>query len=214
MPLVTGERCECLCGATIAHQGVDGGFWLKCRRCRRVIPLGRRLPSFRAHKVKPLEEAIRLCAEARSYGLRVVMTCGCFDLLHGGHVHYLEQARHLGELLVVALNSDESMRRIKTRREPVHGQAARASLLAALEAVDMVVVFDADAPIETIRAIRPHVWVKGGDYTIDSINQEERRACEEGGGVAHVIPTAEGTSTTQIIERIQAGRAENSATAC
>ena len=152
-------------------------------------------------KVKSLRGVVRAVRAAQFAGRRVVFTNGCFDLLHRGHIRYLEQARALGDLLVVAINSDASVRRLKGTERPVRDEAARCYVLAALAMVDAVVVFDQDTPLELIRALRPDVLVKGGDYTEATIvGANELR---EWGGQVVVVPLTPGHSTTSTIERLR-----------
>ncbi len=129
----------------------------------------------------------------------VVFTNGRFDLLHPGHVEYLAQARALGDVLVVGLNSDASVRRLKGAGRPLLAEADRAAALAALGSVDAVTVFDQDTPVELIRALLPDVLVKGGDYDLDDI--VGRKTVEEAGGEVRALPYVEGYSTTGILER-------------
>jgi D-beta-D-heptose 7-phosphate kinase/D-beta-D-heptose 1-phosphate adenosyltransferase len=132
---------------------------------------------------------------------RVVFTNGVFDLLHRGHVDLLTAARGLGDALVVGLNSDSSVRRLKGPGRPVRTESERAYVLAALEAVDAVTVFEQDTPLELILALRPDVLVKGGDYTPDTI--VGRSDVEGWGGRVVVVPLTPGQSTTSIIERLR-----------
>ena len=132
---------------------------------------------------------------------RVVFTNGVFDLLHSGHVDLLCAARRLGDALIVGLNSDESVRRIKGPDRPVRNTAERAHVLAALECVDAVTVFEEDTPQELIRELRPDVLVKGGDYTVDTMVGASD--VTGWGGEAVVIPLTAGQSTTRIIERLR-----------
>ena len=135
---------------------------------------------------------------------RVAFTNGVFDLLHPGHVDVLRAARAEGDLLVVGLNSDASVRRIKGAGRPVRTESERAYVLAALECVDAVTVFDEDTPLELVRLLRPDVIVKGGDYTESSIvGAAETRAR---GGAVVVVPLTPGQSTTSIIEKLRAQR--------
>src|SRR5574342_25459 len=122
-----------------------------------------------ARKVKSLAAAVRAVRRAQAAGRRVVFTNGCFDLLHRGHIRYLEQARSLGELLVVAVNSDASVRQLKGKSRPVVPQAERAEVLAALAAVDLVLIFDELDPARVMRAVRPDVLVKGGEGRVGQI---------------------------------------------
>jgi D-beta-D-heptose 7-phosphate kinase / D-beta-D-heptose 1-phosphate adenosyltransferase len=136
-------------------------------------------------------------------GERIVFTNGCFDVLHVGHVMYLEAARRQGSRLVVGVNSDASVRRLKGEGRPVNNDANRARVLAALASVDAVVVFPEDTPIEVIRAVQPDVLVKGADYSeAEVVGAAEVRAK---GGTVTLVPLVEGASTTAILERI-AGR--------
>ena len=132
----------------------------------------------------------------------VVFTNGCFDILHPGHVDYLQRARDLGERLVVGLNSDASVRRLKGPTRPVNDEASRAMVLAALACVDHVVVFEEDTPYELIRLVAPDVLVKGGDWSVDRI--VGRDLVEARGGRVLSIPLLPGHSTTAIIDRILA----------
>ena len=131
---------------------------------------------------------------------RVVFTNGVFDLLHPGHIDVLFAARALGDLLVVGLNTDASVKRLKGPDRPVRSETERAYVLAALEAVDAVVLFDEDTPLEVVLELRPDVIVKGGDYTVETI--VGAREIREWGGEAVVIPLTPGQSTTSIIEKL------------
>lgn len=132
---------------------------------------------------------------------RVVFTNGVFDILHAGHVTYLEEARALGDVLVVGLNSDESVRRLKGPSRPINTQEDRARVLSALRCVDHVIVFEDDTPLAVITALIPDVLVKGGDYTRDTVVGAE--VVEQHGGSVVIIPLLEGRSTTSIIARSQ-----------
>jgi D-beta-D-heptose 7-phosphate kinase/D-beta-D-heptose 1-phosphate adenosyltransferase len=137
----------------------------------------------------------------RTGGARVIFTNGCFDLLHPGHVTYLESARGLGDVLVVGLNSDASVRRLKGPTRPILSELERATVLAALRSVDFVVIFGEDTPAELIRAIVPDVLVKGGDWSEDQIVGAD--VVHRAGGRVLSLPFVEGKSTTGIVERIQ-----------
>ena len=131
---------------------------------------------------------------------RVVFTNGVFDLLHPGHIDVLVAARGLGDALIVGLNTDASVRRLKGPDRPVRSEAERAYVLAALEAVDAVVLFDEDTPLDLVIALEPDVIAKGGDYTVDTI--VGAREVKARGGDAVVIPLTPGQSTTSIIEKL------------
>lgn len=153
---------------------------------------------------KPMtpEDVRRLRDDLHARGRKLVFTNGCFDLLHAGHVRYLNQARALGDALVVALNSDASVRALKGPSRPVNSQNDRAEVLAALRAVDAVVVFGTPRVTRLIEQIHPHVYAKGGDYTVESLNAEERAALEATGAEIHILPLVPGRSTTATIERM------------
>jgi D-beta-D-heptose 7-phosphate kinase/D-beta-D-heptose 1-phosphate adenosyltransferase len=154
-------------------------------------------------KVLTREELVRRVAVWKANGERVVFTNGCFDLLHVGHITVLEQSRRQGDRLIVAINSDVSVACLKGPNRPVVGQSERARVLAALAAVDAVVVFDEPTPLELIVASRPDVIVKGGDYNEDTVvGAKEVRSW---GGKVTIVPTVEGHSTTRLIERTGAG---------
>ena len=140
--------------------------------------------------------------EAKAHGEKIVMTNGCFDILHEGHVTYLEAARKEGDCLIVGLNSDASVKRLgKGDDRPINNELSRARVLAALGCVDHVVLFEEDTPLNLITAIMPHVLVKGGDWTIDKIVGAPE--VQAGGGIVKSIPVVENYSTTALIEKIQ-----------
>ncbi|MCB0324667.1 MAG: D-glycero-beta-D-manno-heptose 1-phosphate adenylyltransferase [Bdellovibrionales bacterium] len=143
-------------------------------------------------------KAIELHRQAQE---RVVFTNGCFDILHVGHVRYLTDAKALGDVLVVGLNSDASVRRLKGPTRPIVPEAERAELLLALKAVDYVLVFDEDTPLELIKQVRPKLLVKGGDWSVDRIVGSDFVASI--GGETRSLPFVEGRSTTDIIQRIR-----------
>jgi D-beta-D-heptose 7-phosphate kinase/D-beta-D-heptose 1-phosphate adenosyltransferase len=149
----------------------------------------------------PLPELVRERRSWRERGLTAVMTNGCFDLLHPGHVSLLEAARAEGDLLVVALNSDASVRALKGEGRPVVPEAERAELLLALEAVDRVVVYGEDTPLEVVRALAPDVLVKGADWELTAI--VGRSEVEASGGRVVRVPLVAGRSTSSIVETIR-----------
>ncbi len=151
-------------------------------------------------KLAPLKSRLNAL---RSEGKRIVFTNGCFDLLHPGHIRYLQRARALGDVLVVALNSDRSVRQIKGADRPVLTAEERCEVMAALECVDFVTVFDHDTPLEVIQELQPDVLAKGGDWPLDQI--VGREAVERAGGKVVAVEFEKGYSTTGIISRIRAG---------
>ncbi len=152
-------------------------------------------------KIVSLEELRSLRAEWRVQGQTVVLTNGCFDLLHVGHVRFLEAARRLGDVLVVGLNSDSSARRLKGPQHPLLPQADRAAVLAALRSVDYVVVFEETTAEALVRALQPEVYVKGGDYAQGKDLPEADDVAQYGGRVV-ILPLVPGRSTTGLIETI------------
>lgn len=160
--------------------------------------------------ISTLEDARALRDRLAAEGKRLVFTNGVFDLLHTGHVRYLAQARALGEALVVALNSDASVRALKGPTRPLNTAADRAEVLRALRSVDAVVVFKGERCTEAIAAIQPHVYAKGGDYTPESLNREEKAALDAAGAEIRILSLVEGKSTTASLQKL---RAEGSACA-
>lgn len=155
-------------------------------------------------KILSLEELGARARALRDGGGRLVLTNGCFDLLHVGHVRYLQQARELGDLLAVALNGDESVRSLKGPGRPINCAADRAEVLAALACVDFVTIFPAIRATEVIVATRPAIYVKGGDYTAESLDAEERAVLEEVGAKIEILPLVPGKSTSSIVQRMSA----------
>lgn len=156
------------------------------------------------NRVVDRQGAAALAADVRRAGGTVVFTNGVFDLLHPGHLRYLQQARALGSALLVGLNSDASVRRTKGADRPINPEAERAELLAALACVDAVVVFAEDTPADLIRAIEPDVLVKGADWAADQIIG--RDTVEARGGRVVRLPIAAGYSTTALVERVRSAR--------
>ena len=148
------------------------------------------------------ENIEQICNELRSRNKRIVFTNGCFDILHRGHVTYLAAARALGDVLVLGLNSDASVRRLKGPSRPINSTEDRAAVMDALRAIDYVTVFDEDTPLELIRLVRPDVLVKGGDYRIADIVGAD--FVQARGGSVRTIPFVEGKSTTGLIRAINA----------
>jgi len=138
--------------------------------------------------------------DIKDKGQKIVFTNGCFDILHYGHVSYLAEAKDLGDKLIIGLNSDASVRRLKGETRPVNGQNERAVLLASLSFVDAVVIFEEDTPENLIKSIRPDILVKGGDYTIETI--VGANFVQSYGGFVRIIPLVENFSTTKIIKRL------------
>lgn len=152
----------------------------------------------------PGDQIERYAAALRAAGRRIVFTNGCFDILHAGHVRYLAAARALGDCLVLGLNSDASVRRLKGETRPVNDENDRAEVVGGLKSVDAVVIFDEDTAENLIAKVRPAVYAKGGDYTPETL--PEARVVESYGGEVAFIPLVAGKSTTNIIRK--AGKSE------
>lgn len=167
-----------------------------------TVQLSRYLESF-ADMALSAEELERQVEMHRAQGQRIVLTNGCFDVLHSGHTRYLNQAKQLGDILVVALNSDESVRRLKGPGRPINAVADRAAVIAALSCVDYVTVFDTPTATPLIRQLRPEVYAKGGDYTPEML--EETPAVEDYGGRVAILDYVAERSTTAVVKRIRAG---------
>lgn len=155
-------------------------------------------------KLRTLDDAVAAREALRAAGRRVVLTNGVFDLLHTGHLHALQEARRLGDALIVALNADASVRALKGPLRPVQAETERAFALAALACVDLVVIFRQPRLTAEIRALRPDVYAKSGDYTLEKLDREERTALEGVGATIVFLPFLPGFSTTRLIERIRA----------
>jgi D-beta-D-heptose 7-phosphate kinase/D-beta-D-heptose 1-phosphate adenosyltransferase len=151
-------------------------------------------------KIKNLDVLTAIITAEKARGKKVVFTNGCFDLLHAGHVKYLQKARGLGDLLVMGLNSDASVRRLKGAKRPLIGEDERAHILAALDCIDYVVLFNEDTPLQLITALKPHILAKGGDYTAEGVVGKD--VVEAYGGRVELVTFVDGKSTTNIIERI------------
>jgi D-glycero-beta-D-manno-heptose 1-phosphate adenylyltransferase len=149
-----------------------------------------------------LEELSERSKQLRAAGKRLVATNGCFDLIHVGHVRYLQAARALGDLLAVGLNGDRSVRELKGKGRPVVAERDRAEILAALQCVDLVTIFPELRATQFIAASRPAIYVKGGDYSSETLNEEERALLEKIGAEIRIIPFEPGYSTSRLLEQI------------
>jgi D-glycero-beta-D-manno-heptose 1-phosphate adenylyltransferase len=138
----------------------------------------------------------------RAEGKKLVVTNGCFDILHLGHVTYLENARNSGDALLIGVNSDAAVRGLKGAGRPVNSETDRASVLASLQSVDGVCIFTDTTATKFLATAQPDMYVKGGDYTLESLNQNERRAVESAGGKIILVPFVPGKSTTGLLEKI------------
>jgi rfaE bifunctional protein nucleotidyltransferase chain/domain len=155
-------------------------------------------------KLRSLEHTVTQRQKLRAAGRRVVLTNGVFDLLHTGHLYYLQQARQLGDALIVALNGDTSVRALKGPARPVQSEQERAYALAALACIDGIVIFNEPRLTSEIRAIRPDIYCKAGDYTLEKLDAGERDALQEVGAQIKFLPFLPGFSTTTLIAKIRA----------
>ena len=152
-------------------------------------------------KIMDREKLAEMLEKDKKAGRKIVFTNGCFDILHRGHIEYLSSAADLGDVFIIGLNSDDSVRKIKGENRPAVDEDSRALILAAFEFVDYLVLFSEDTPSEVMLSLRPDVWVKGGDYKNIEDLPEYRIAIENGGEVI-VLPFVEGYSTTDIYNKI------------
>lgn len=151
-------------------------------------------------KVVDLNELLQAVSALKEQKKTIVTTNGCFDILHAGHVRYLKAAKALGDVLVLCLNSDSSVKRLKGKSRPLNTEEDRAEVIAGLESVDYVVIFSEDTPCDMLGKIKPHIHAKGGDY--DENNLPEAAVIKANGGEVRFIPLVEGRSTTNIINKI------------
>ena len=146
------------------------------------------------------KEAKKKIEELKINGKKVVFTNGCFDILHVGHMRYLEEAKEFGDYLIVGVNSDESVKRLKGPTRPINNQEDRAELLTGLKSVDYTVIFTEDTPVELIGELKPSIHVKGGDYKKDDL--PETKVVESYGGTVEIVSLVEGKSTTNVVKKI------------
>ena len=153
-------------------------------------------------KVISAEDAAAIAKDLRANNRKLVFTNGCFDLLHVGHVRYLASARSLGDALLVAVNGDDSVRALKGDGRPINPAADRAEVVAALESVDHVVIFPEVRATALLEKVRPAIYVKGGDYTAESLHGEERNMLEKIGAEIRILPFEAGYSTSTLLEKV------------
>ena len=151
-------------------------------------------------KIKTKEDLQRIIKDLKAKGKKIVFTNGCFDLLHLGHVRYLEKAKSLGDILVVGINSDRSVQSLKGPERPILPEEERAEILSSLGCVDYVTIFNELTPLELISSLEPHILVKGGDWTKETTVGKE--VVEKSGGEVVILPFVEGSSTSNLIETI------------
>lgn len=155
------------------------------------------------NRVLERKEAQELIDKLKKEGKKIVFTNGCFDILHVGHMRYLEEAKSFGDYLFVGVNSDESVRRLKGPTRPINNEQDRAELLAGLKSVDYTVIFTEDTPVELIEELKPSIHIKGGDYKKEDL--PETKVVESYGGEVYIVSLVEGKSTTNVVKKIQKG---------
>jgi D-glycero-beta-D-manno-heptose 1-phosphate adenylyltransferase len=155
------------------------------------------------NKIVSLDELPERVKALQKAGKRIVLTNGCFDLLHVGHIRYLKAARALGDALVVGVNGDQSVRELKGRGRPLNNEKDRAELVASLESVDLVAIFPELRASRFIDLVKPNVYVKGGDYDSETLNPQERRILEQIGSKIEIVAFQKGYSTSSLIEKLQ-----------
>ena len=151
--------------------------------------------------VPSLKDIKRISSDYKSKGLKIVFTNGCFDLLHKGHLDLLNKSSKYGDILIVGLNSDSSVKKLKGPSRPVNSTQSRSKLLAGFECIDLIVVFNEDTPLNLIQSLKPNILVKGGDYTFETIVGAEE--VKNYGGQVEIIPFLPGYSTSKIVTKIQ-----------
>ena len=155
------------------------------------------------NKLVTIEQLVEIINQARSEGKKFAWTNGCFDIIHAGHIDYLEKSKAYGDLLVVGLNSDESVKKLKGDNRPIFSELDRAKVLCSIVYVDYVILFSDKRPIKLLELLQPDYYIKGGDYTIDTIDQGERKVVEGYGGEIVLLPMVEGISSSIIVEKIR-----------
>lgn len=155
------------------------------------------------NKIVSAEELAAISENLRTAGKKLAATNGCFDLLHVGHVRYLEAARALGDALVVGINGDASVKALKGKDRPFNNERDRAEIIAALDSVDYVTIFPEERAVRFLEKARPAIYVKGGDYRPETLNSEERAVLEELGAQIRILPFQTGYSTTALIDRLK-----------
>lgn len=159
------------------------------------------------NKIQTLEQMKKIVEDLKRKGKKIIWTNGCFDLLHQGHVRYLKETKKLGDVLIVGLNSDSSIKRLKGPERPIQSESERAEILSSLDSVDYVVVFPEINAVNCLNELKPSIFAKAADYNISTINQDEKRVVESYNGKITFIDIVEGKSTTSIIERIKKANA-------
>lgn len=155
------------------------------------------------NKLVTLKQLTNIVNQARSNRKKIAWTNGYFDIIHAGHVDYLDRSKAYGDFLVVGLNSDESVKKLKGDNRPVFSEKDRAKVLCSIIYVDYVIIFSDTSPIKMIELFKPDYYIKGGDYTIDTIDQDERKVVEGYGGEIVLLPMVEGVSSSIIVEKIK-----------
>jgi rfaE bifunctional protein nucleotidyltransferase chain/domain len=157
------------------------------------------------HKIVDAKKLAEIAREMKARGKKLVFTNGCFDLLHPGHVRYLAAARAFGDALAVGINGDDSVRSLKGSGRPINRESDRAEVMAALESVDFVTIFPEIRTTNLLQLVRPQIYAKGGDYTPETLNAEERSVLDDIGAEIRIVPFEPGYSTTTLIDGLNPG---------
>lgn len=157
---------------------------------------------FENSKLKKLEELVEIRANLRKSGKTVVWTNGCYDLMHAGHIDCFRRAKKLGDILITGVNSDKSVRKLKGQGRPLHSQDRRAFLLSELSSIDYLLICGDENMVHYLNVLQPDIYTKGGDYTLETINQEERRLVEGYGGKIIIVPSIHDLPTTRIVDSL------------
>ena len=155
------------------------------------------------NKIVPVDKIADRVGALREAGRKIVATNGCFDILHVGHVRYLETARALGDALVVAINADDSVRRLKGTGRPINNENDRAEVIAALSCVDLVTIFPEVRATQILESIAPAIYAKGGDYRVETLDPEERQVLQKIGAEIRIVPFTAGYSTSQLLQKLR-----------
>jgi len=155
------------------------------------------------NKLTTLERLLEIVNQARHERKKIAWTNGCFDIIHAGHVDYLHRSKAYGDLLIVGLNSDASVKKLKGDLRPIFSEMDRAKVLCSIDYINYVVIFSDPSPIKMIELLKPDYYIKGGDYTIDTIDQNERKVVESYGGEIVMLPLVAGVSSSIIVEKIK-----------
>jgi rfaE bifunctional protein nucleotidyltransferase chain/domain len=155
------------------------------------------------NKFTSLKQLQKIVSLTKTEGKKIVWTNGCFDILHAGHIDYLEKAKSFGDILIVGLNSDKSVRKLKGNLRPIYSESDRIRILRAIVFIDYIILFNEPRPVKIIQTLQPDFYIKGKDYTLDTLDQTERKIVESYGGKIILLPLVDGISTSIVIDKIK-----------